>query len=117
VAKKQAEEAEHKRSKQETEKSFVLKVTKQQTITNCLNFEDQPEEEGDDAEDEDEDEDDDNEMEDRDNNGCNAHSCKINDIVRNSKDVVEWVQCRLCPKWYHQYCVEDAWWFQCPTHK
>ena len=54
---------------------------------------------------------------DRDADNCNAIPCKIDDIISKSKDHVDWIQCRLCPKWYHAYCVnveEDvAYLFEC----
>ena len=40
-----------------------------------------------------------------DEDDCNATPCKIEDIVSKSNQVLEWVQCQQCPKWFHQYCV------------
>ena len=144
AAKEQAEKDDDKLSKRNTEKSFALKVTKQRTITSCLNREDQPDEEGDevvhreegdnreevddeeeevddeeeevnDKEEEvdDEEEEGDNDEEERDDEGCNARPCIIDEIVSTPGDVVEWVQCELCPKWFHQYCVGDEHRFRC----
>ena len=62
----------------------------------------------------------DDESDDIDDDDCNARPCIIDNIVSKSKDHVDWIQCRLCPKWYHAYCInvnEDvAHLFECDKH-
>ena len=62
----------------------------------------------------------DDESDDIDDDDCNARPCIIDNIVSKSKDHVDWIQCRLRPKWYHAYCInvnEDvAHLFECDKH-
>ena len=55
-----------------------------------------------------------------DDDDCNARPCKIKFVIINSKERVDWIQCRSCPKWYHKYCVDVdeqvAYLFECEKH-
>ena len=56
-----------------------------------------------------------------DDDDCNARPCIIDQVVAKAKQTVDWIQCRLCPKWYHNYCaqVDDddhAYLFKCKFH-
>ena len=107
-------------TKQSKEKEIAKKIAGQKIITNWVNTqtdkdEDTEEEAGghDSGEIEE-----DMEVDDGD---CNARPRKINNLISKSKQHVDWIQCRLCPKWFHNCCVsveeENAHLFQCDSHK
>ena len=124
-AKKQVQEEADKSTKQKAEKTIAKKVAKQKCITNCFvlsqeELEETEKEEGNSNIDMEDNAQISIEEEEVDDDDCNARPCKIEKVIEKSNQTVEWVQCRLCPKWFHQYCVEvndtNARMFECALH-
>ena len=122
VAKKSARDSSVLAAKQNKEKGVIKSVAGQKLITNSFAVEDSEDEECESADKSASDtESDESEEEEPDVDDCNARPCIIDQVIAKSKETVEWVQCRLCPRWFHQHCAqiddEQALLFECNIHK
>ena len=132
IARKQHEAAQENANKQSKEKSVAKNISKQKKVTSWMNAQQSDEsedekQETDEEEEEEEEEDSETESEsqgsahpedDIHDDDCNARPCRIEDVISKSKERVDWIQCRSCPKWYHTYCVnaENDLLFECDNH-
>ena len=125
AARKEAEASDEKKANQNAEKNVAKAAAKQKCITSCFarEWEQEDTDEVEEVEDtehvDDLDEDLSGHME-QDDDDCNANPCKIHEIISKSSQRAEWVQCRVCPKWFHQHCVgvdeQNAASFECTFH-